>query len=169
MKLDLKQLRAHPGERLAFHERTALHESDFHEPVILHGALEVEGWAVWRPQEVVELELALAIELDQVCSRCLTPVAKRIAHREQLALRGTPELQLLADAFSYVIGEPQIDLTPILVGFVLEHLDAKPLCRPDCLGICPVCGADRNRAPCACETRARRDPRLAALERWLKP
>ena len=24
-----------------------------------------------------------------------------------------------------------------------------PLCRPDCKGLCPVCGADRNAGPCA--------------------
>jgi len=24
-----------------------------------------------------------------------------------------------------------------------------PLCRPDCKGLCPVCGADLNERPCA--------------------
>jgi uncharacterized protein len=26
-----------------------------------------------------------------------------------------------------------------------------PLCREECLGICPVCGRDRNLAPCECK------------------
>jgi uncharacterized protein len=41
-------------------------------------------------------------------------------------------------------------------------LPMKPLCRPDCRGLCPVCGGNRNAVACACETRAP-DPRLAAL------
>ncbi|QJT08609.1 YceD family protein [Oceanidesulfovibrio marinus] len=38
----------------------------------------------------------------------------------------------------------------------------KPLCRPDCKGLCPVCGADLNTAPCECE-QDQGDPRLAVL------
>jgi len=28
----------------------------------------------------------------------------------------------------------------------------KPLCDENCLGLCPYCGANRNRETCACET-----------------
>ncbi|MFN8557702.1 MAG: DUF177 domain-containing protein [Dehalococcoidia bacterium] len=38
----------------------------------------------------------------------------------------------------------------------------QPLCRPDCRGLCPECGVDRNTAPCACET-APIDERWAGL------
>ena len=37
-----------------------------------------------------------------------------------------------------------------------------PLCRPDCLGLCPTCGADRNEEPCTCAEPG--DPRWAALD-----
>jgi uncharacterized protein len=36
------------------------------------------------------------------------------------------------------------------------------LCRPDCAGICPECGTNRNTDPCECENRTI-DPRLAGL------
>jgi len=39
------------------------------------------------------------------------------------------------------------------------------LCRPDCRGLCPQCGADRNTEPCRCEERTI-DPRWAALAGW---
>jgi DUF177 domain-containing protein len=42
-------------------------------------------------------------------------------------------------------------------------LPMKPLCRPECRGLCPVCGGNRNLTECRCETRVT-DPRLAPLE-----
>ena len=42
----------------------------------------------------------------------------------------------------------------------------KPLCKDECLGLCPMCGANRNTAPCACEPKWI-DPRLAGLKALL--
>ena len=38
-----------------------------------------------------------------------------------------------------------------------------PLCRPDCAGLCPVCGADRNTVDCGHGDADATDPRWAAL------
>ena len=43
-------------------------------------------------------------------------------------------------------------------------LPMKPLCQPDCKGLCPVCGINRNRETCTCQT-AWTDPRFDALKR----
>lgn len=43
-----------------------------------------------------------------------------------------------------------LDLGPPLREYVLMSEPLKPLCRPDCAGLCPSCGADLNGAPCAC-------------------
>lgn len=39
----------------------------------------------------------------------------------------------------------------------------RPLCNDGCRGLCPICGADRNRTTCACEETPD-DPRFAALK-----
>jgi uncharacterized protein len=44
---------------------------------------------------------------------------------------------------------------------VLE-LPMAPLCRDDCAGLCPQCGANRNEGDCGCV--APRDPRWANLD-----
>ena len=41
-------------------------------------------------------------------------------------------------------------------------LPVKPLCRPDCKGLCPVCGHNQNKGSCSCAAEEG-DPRLAAL------
>ena len=38
----------------------------------------------------------------------------------------------------------------------------KVLCRPDCKGLCPVCGKDLNTGACGCDTFVP-DPRMAAI------
>jgi uncharacterized protein len=45
-------------------------------------------------------------------------------------------------------------------------LPMKPLCRPDCQGLCPVCGKNRNREQCDCKAEWV-DPRLAELRKLL--
>ena len=42
------------------------------------------------------------------------------------------------------------------------ELPFSPLCRPDCQGLCPVCGGDRNLGECPGHVEI--DPRWAALE-----
>jgi uncharacterized protein len=43
---------------------------------------------------------------------------------------------------------------------------AEALCRPDCSGLCPRCGGNRNLGECRCEETAI-DPRWAALQAFL--
>jgi uncharacterized protein len=61
-----------------------------------------------------------------------------------------------------IVGD-QIDLAPLVREYVLLELPEAPLCREDCAGICPQCGADRNESPCDCDNTAA-DLRWAALE-----
>ena len=42
-------------------------------------------------------------------------------------------------------------------------LPMQPLCRPDCQGLCPSCGIDRNVDTCQCKTEWI-DPRLSVLK-----
>ncbi len=62
-------------------------------------------------------------------------------------------------------------LADVLKEQVLLALPLKVICRSDCRGLCPSCGANLNHEECRCETHAT-DPRLAPLARlkqdWLK-
>jgi len=52
---------------------------------------------------------------------------------------------------------------------ILLEVPAAPICRPDCAGLCPRCGADRNAGPCACTETQAVDSRLVALEALRRP
>lgn len=55
-----------------------------------------------------------------------------------------------------------LDTRPLLVEQVQLNVPMRPLCREDCRGLCPVCGANRNLEGCECKDESV-DPRWAAL------
>ena len=66
-----------------------------------------------------------------------------------------------------VVPEERLDLDQLLTEDILLDMPSKFLCRPDCKGICPVCGKNRNLEDCSCQQREV-DPRLAALQSLLE-
>ena len=59
-----------------------------------------------------------------------------------------------------------LDLTPLLREQGWLAVPMKPLCTPNCKGLCPQCGTNLNLESCACE-KVHIDPRLAALKKLL--
>lgn len=43
-----------------------------------------------------------------------------------------------------------LDLSEIARQYLTTAIPLQPVCRPDCAGICPGCGADLNTTPCGC-------------------
>jgi uncharacterized protein len=91
------------------------------------------------------------------CRRCLTPASGvlRLRVRELYTEDGDGEE-------TYPLVHDELDLGPLVRDAVLLELPQAPLCRPDCLGLCPFCGVNRNEESCGCE--APRDPRWDALD-----
>ncbi|MBR2775369.1 MAG: DUF177 domain-containing protein [Selenomonadaceae bacterium] len=56
-----------------------------------------------------------------------------------------------------------LDVTELLRDVLLAAQPMKNLCKADCKGLCPVCGANLNEGECGCK-RVVVDPRLAALK-----
>ena len=63
--------------------------------------------------------------------------------------------------FSVYDGE-EVDLTPLILEQTLLALPTRPLCREECRGLCPQCGANLNDNQCGCVISVP-DPRLAVL------
>jgi uncharacterized protein len=57
----------------------------------------------------------------------------------------------------------EVDLSGFVHEVVCLALPVQPLCREECLGLCPRCGADRNAGPCGCPDEPG-DSRFAALK-----
>jgi uncharacterized protein len=75
---------------------------------------------------------------------------------------GEQELEDL-DLNTMVIADEVLETRPIVLEQLQLNIPMKPLCREDCQGLCPRCGADRNANLCSCASTAP-DPRWAALQ-----
>ncbi|MDP9072105.1 MAG: DUF177 domain-containing protein [Actinomycetota bacterium] len=64
---------------------------------------------------------------------------------------------------TYPLWGDQLDLEPMARDAVLLELPLAPLCREECRGLCPSCGANLNEGGCSCQ-RVPEDPRWAALD-----
>lgn len=91
------------------------------------------------------------------CRRCLSDTSGSV----EVEVEELYSQRQVEDAFP-VVGD-QIDLAPMTRELVVLELPMAPLCREECAGFCPSCGADRNATACACEAPPA-DDRWAALD-----
>lgn len=92
------------------------------------------------------------------CTRCLQPAVGEV----EVAVREIYESDGDGEEV-YPLSGAQVDLEPLARDAVLLELPLLPLCREECQGLCPTCGADLTQGDCGCE-RENIDPRWAALE-----
>lgn len=90
------------------------------------------------------------------CARCLDAVDVVLTGEIEGYYLTSPEEaapeDLEDDEFDYLPADKAIDMAPLIESALLLELPSVLLCRDDCKGICPRCGADLNEGPCACET-----------------
>jgi uncharacterized protein len=91
------------------------------------------------------------------CSRCLVDYNSDIVSNFTIYLTKATgiveedEVELAEeDLLSVTYDGDVIDLAHEIAEQVLLELPYKPLCSEECLGLCPVCGGDRNSTRCDC-------------------
>ena len=92
------------------------------------------------------------------CRRCLKPADGDLHVDFQELFEANPR-----EGETYRLGHDSIDLEPLAREALTLDLPLAPLCRDDCRGLCPTCGADLNLGDCDCPPPAA-DPRWAALD-----
>lgn len=116
---------------------------------------------VTRASSGTVLELALDLSLAGPCFRCLTdaelPLSLRLREYEDAKPEGDDDLR------TEYLEDERLDLSAWAHDAIALALPDKILCRPDCAGLCPVCGKDLNVEPHEHEDEVS-DPRWAALE-----
>jgi DUF177 domain-containing protein len=115
---------------------------------------------VTRASSGTVLELALDIALAGPCFRCLTdaglPLSLRLREYEAAKPEGDDDLR------TEYLEDERLDLSAWAHDAIALALPDKILCRPDCAGLCPVCGKDLNAEPHE-HTEERADPRWEKL------
>ena len=137
--------------------------------VRLNGDLRAQGEVIKHTAQIdVNGSVRGHAEID--CTRCLKPVQRELAiefavsfvtpedfvtDKEREVLAGDLDIDVLAD--------DRLDLREVIREQILLNLPEQLFCKPDCMGLCPKCGADRNLIDCKCDD-SEVDPRWAALK-----
>jgi len=104
-------------------------------------------------------------EMKVECSRCLTeflqPLQAEFTDLYAFTRNAVAESELILPE------NGKIDLAPALRDEMLLSVPINPVCQPDCKGLCPICGENRNETDCQHDTQEN-DPRLDALRSLLE-
>jgi len=157
---DLRTVRIRSGDQA--HERVEIEL----EPLVLGGQSyepmpnpAPAELSVTRASSGTVLELALDVSLAGPCFRCLQDAeqALELRLREYQATHpGSDEEQ------TEYLEDDRVDLSGWAHDAISLALPDKILCRPDCAGLCPVCGKDLNTEPHE-HVEERADPRWEKL------
>ena len=103
------------------------------------------------------------------CARCVEPVTIPLEAEFDLIFRpagaDSEPMERSITAVETEIGyyqEDSLSLEDVLREQVLLSLPVRTLCKPDCKGLCPRCGINRNSQACSCDV-GPSDPRWQAL------
>ncbi len=131
---------------------------------------------VIKSEDDIYIEGKLQGAIESECSRCLTSFKMPldlevnvvyVPEREVSEEEGA-DIEEGANTFYY--SGDTVDLRQEIQDLVLVSLPIKPVCRPECKGLCSQCGADLNEGPCGCEQRTGPSPfdKLKGLRSKLK-
>jgi len=169
MEIDLRSLTE--GLNLFAWEATASDLEVEGEEVGLNGSARI-ALTVVKAGEVLSAHGEVAFGLKLTCSRCLEPFAQAVDVAVNMVLhKGRPgeagDLRDIDDTDLVFYGEDDtsVNVAPQIRDIIILEAPMKPLCSEACAGLCPLCGADRNRETCSCR-REETDPRWEALRQF---
>jgi len=149
VRVDVRDLA--PGEtlRAAFEEHLTLHGDGQPTEAQAHGEVRID-----RTGQGVRLRGRIEAQADLVCSRCLLDFTGTLSVDldEGFALGSGPQPdggELGPQDFVQWVGpDHQLDVSEVVRQHLQIAVPMAPLHRPDCRGLCPVCGANWNEQRC---------------------
>lgn len=162
MKLNLKKIIEEPSGTLPFSFELDLSELNFRQIVRMKAPLAVRG-TVRSAAGALELTGEIGADMVCVCDRCIQPYELKITMPVTAYL--SDELQDEENPDIFLTRGDEVDLDEVFTTAFVLNIDSKFICREDCKGLCPTCGADFNNGDCHCGGAI--DSRLAVLEQLL--
>lgn len=117
---------------------------------------------IYNNGQSLTLKGDVSMKLEVNCARCM----KDIEYDFTFALEETlvrEDSDSDPDGDEIVYSGDEIDVSDIAMNGFLVNVPGKFLCKEDCKGLCPECGADLNEGDCGCDNEVI-DPRWEALK-----
>lgn len=152
MKIDLTSLKE--GKTEYWEEMTPLDLNLPHKEYSLKNHLYAH-YILHKSGKRLTLNLSAIYTLQMTCSRCLKKINQEFKEESLYIIQIGHEKVVdherelrTEDILMLFIPTSELDTLPILRETVLLSIPMKPLCKPDCKGLCPVCGRNQNKSPC---------------------
>lgn len=117
-----------------------------------------------------ETDYTVTYQVKVPCGRCLQDVIVEDTEEFHHELREVDkqhiDQQPLSEDMFIPINDGILDVSHMVSTDLLLSIDGVMLCSPDCKGICPICGGDRNEKDCGCSVKMP-DPRFDKLRELL--
>lgn len=118
----------------------------------------------------VDVEGNIRAEIEIDCTRCLSKAETelsfpfKVVYVTEENYTEAEEAELNAEDLEVAIFDGEkIDLNELAREQITLNLPTRFLCRDNCQGLCPKCGANKNSDNCSCEEKES-DPRWSALK-----
>ena len=154
--VDVSGALKNPGARFAFTEELAFEPCEVMGEELRFRDAVLEG-NLFGAEETVSIDARLKVTVLAHCARCLESVEEPMDVQVKADFSRTP------DEDSYPIMGHLIDAGEAAFHVLLTQLPMRFLCSEDCLGLCPVCGQNRNKSLCTCLEGAVRPNPFSAL------
>lgn len=162
MHIDLAKIIKCDGADRSFEYELNLNDFDLADSSRLDGSVFVTG-SIRNISGSLFLSLSAKAILQTNCDRCLEsficPVS--FADEYEVSMEETDDFNVVVPVNGI------IDLDQVVTENLFLSVPMKKLCKDDCKGLCPTCGANLNKVTCSC-TKEEIDPRLEALKDLLK-
>lgn len=156
--VDVTPLRKQPGSVLRVQRSGRLPGLRLSAAAVPEGdEVAVDAELAWASDDVV-VTATVRAAWSGSCRRCLGEAVGELTAKVREVYEPVSDGEE-----TYALDGSRLDLAPLVRDAVLLGLPPAPLCMEGCLGLCPVCGANRNEARCSCDV-SPPDPRWAALD-----
>lgn len=134
MKIDIDQV---PAEGLEVNQSYDPHSLKLEtEEIKFLGPLMFSG-GITRQDSNLRIKGGITTNIEFLCSRCITRFKKKVTKDFEVNY--------------FLIKEKIVDITDDICQEIILEYPLKPLCRPDCKGLCMVCGQNLNEIECGCK------------------
>lgn len=156
MNLELDAVFNTEGESIKFDYEFSLDEESIVTPVKVKGS-------VFNKTGIVNLKADAKFDYSTSCAKCNKPLLKHITVPVNHILLAHAESDDTDDFI--VLDGMRLNLDDLVSEDIYLYLPTRFLCKPDCKGLCSICGADLNETECGCKQPS--DPRWDALKELL--
>lgn len=146
--LNVSRALKNPGQQYPFEVGVEIPEMEIFSDTVAFDRARAEGEYLATDDGRISVRAVAKADVRAHCSRCLEEVLTPVEAEIDAVYSRVPDPE---DPDLYGFEGYALDLTDAVKDALVLELPMRFICRPDCKGLCPVCGANRNKVACTCQ------------------